>query len=193
MTNPLPDASAVDLAALRRQLDRPIVLVGMMGVGKSTVGRKLAKALTVEFSDADREIEHAAQMSVGDIFEQFGEDYFRAGERRVIARLMTNSSGVIATGGGAFCNAETRSLILAEAIAVWLDCPVEVLVKRTGRKNTRPLLREGDPWEILTRLHGERTPLYAEAPIRVESADGPHEETVARIVSALQQRMDGDD
>ncbi|MEB3415226.1 shikimate kinase [Alteriqipengyuania sp. WL0013] len=176
---------AVDPAELRRRLDRPVVLVGMMGTGKSTVGRKLAQTMTVEFTDADHEIEQAAQMSVGDIFTEFGEAYFRDGERRVIARLLEESSGVIATGGGAFCNEETRALILDRAIAVWLDSPIDVLVERTGRKDTRPLLRDGDPQEILTRLHAERAPFYGEAQLRVESANGPHQQTVERILSAL--------
>ena len=198
MTNTMPETErpdadrdmsrttrAVDPAELRRRLDRPVVLVGMMGTGKSTVGRKLAQTMTVEFTDADHEIEQAAQMSVGDIFSEFGEAYFRDGERRVIARLLEESSGVIATGGGAFCNEETRALILDRAIAVWLDSPIDVLVERTGRKDTRPLLRDGDPQEILTRLHAERAPFYGEAQLRVESANGPHQQTVERILSAL--------
>ena len=198
MTNTMPETDrpetdrdmsratrAVDPAELRRRLDRPVVLVGMMGTGKSTVGRKLAQTMTVEFTDADHEIEEAAQMSVGDIFAEFGEAYFRDGERRVIARLLEESSGVIATGGGAFCNEETRALILDRAIAVWLDSPIDVLVERTGRKDTRPLLRDGDPQEILTRLHAERAPFYGEAQLRVESANGPHQQTVERILSAL--------
>lgn len=190
MTNAPSPACGIDPAALRRALDRPVVLVGMMGTGKSTVGRKLAQAMTVDFTDADHEIERAARMSVGEIFDHYGETYFRDGERRVIARLMNASSGVIATGGGAFCNAQTQALILDKAVAVWLDSPVDVLVERTSRKDTRPLLRNGDPREILTRLHAERAPDYAKAHVRVESANGPHQETVELIMAALARWME---
>src|SRR5690606_30467273 len=120
---------------IARRLDRPIVLVGMMGVGKSTVGRKLAQILGLSFSDADDEIEEAAQLTITEIFDKFGEDYFRDGERRVVARLMENGRGVIATGGGAFCQEDTRRLILDKGVAVWLDSDVDTLVERVGRKN----------------------------------------------------------
>lgn len=174
-----------EIAALARRLDRPVVLVGLMGAGKSTVGQRLAAMLGTDFVDSDTAIEEAAQRSVGEIFEQFGEPHFRDGERRVIARLIAENHGVIATGGGAFVDAETRALILANAIAVWLDCDIATLVGRTRRRDTRPLLRNGDPREILTRLHAERAPAYAEAPIRIETGDAPHHETVLRIVEAL--------
>ena len=154
--------SAAEIEALARRIDRPVVLVGMMGVGKTSIGRKLAALLHVPFVDADEEIEQAAQMTISEIFAQFGEEYFRDGERRVIARLIDGpgTRRVIATGGGAFVNPETRALILDKAIAVWLDSDVEVLVERVGRKDTRPLLRQGDPREILTRLKAEREPAY---------------------------------
>lgn len=181
------DAAAIGAIAAR--IRRPIVLVGLMGVGKSTVGRRLANLLGTEFYDADDAIEDAAQLSVAEIFEQFGEEYFRDGERRVIARLIEDSArdkvGVIATGGGAFCNQETRALILSEAIAVWIDCDIDTLVERTGRRNTRPLLRGGDPHEILSRLHRERKEFYAQAPIRINSRNGPHHDTALAIIEAV--------
>lgn len=175
------------IAALKRRIDRPIVLVGLMGSGKSTVGQRLAALLGTGFVDSDGAIEEAAQMRVADIFERFGEPYFRDGERRVIARLIAEGHGVIATGGGAFVDEETRALILARAIGVWLDCDVETLVARTRRRDTRPLLRGGDPREILARLHAERAPAYAEAPVRVAAGEAPHQQTALRILEAIEQ------
>lgn len=182
------DASALsdsEIKSLAGRIDRPLALVGMMGAGKSTVGRKLAQLLDLPFVDADDEIEEAAQMSVSEIFERFGESYFRDGERRVIARLLDGGPMVLATGGGAFVQPETRALILARGIAVWLDCDVATLVERVTRKDTRPLLREGDPAEIVARLKAERDPLYAEAPLRVTSQAGPHGDTINRILQEL--------
>jgi len=175
------------IRSLAARLDRPVVLVGMMGVGKSTVGRKLAQLLGLPFVDADDEIERAAQMSVSEIFERFGEAHFRDGERRVIARLMESGPSVLATGGGAFVQPETRALILDRGIAVWLDSDVETLLGRVTRRDTRPLLRDGDPREILARLKAEREPAYAEAPIKVMSNAGPHGDAVNRILEALDQ------
>lgn len=179
--------SPAEIEALVQRIDRPIVLVGLMGVGKSSIGRKLASLLHVPFVDADDEIERAAQMSIKEIFAQFGEPYFRDGERRVIARLIDGPGTrcVIATGGGAFVNDETRALILDKAIAVWLDSEIDVLVDRVGRKDTRPLLKDGDPREILTRLKAEREPAYAHAPIRVMSSTGPQSRTVARVLKGI--------
>jgi shikimate kinase len=131
MTNAETTFSDAEVAALARRIDRPIVLVGMMGVGKSTIGRRLAATLKLPFADADEEIEKAAQMAINEIFERFGEDYFRDGERRVIARLIDEQPSVIATGGGAFCQDETRALLLERAITVWIDCDVATLVART--------------------------------------------------------------
>jgi shikimate kinase len=182
-----PDHPPADLAALSARITRPVVLVGLMGVGKSTVGRKLAGLLHRDFVDADDAITEAAQLSIAEIFEQFGEPYFRDGERRVIARLIEEGHGVIATGGGAFIDPSTRALILECAIAVWIDCDVATLVERTARRNTRPLLRNGDPHEILTRLAAERASFYAEAPIRVVSENGPHAETARAILEAIDQ------
>jgi shikimate kinase len=164
---------------------QPIVLVGLMGAGKSTVGRRLAARLGLPFVDADVEIEHAAGMSIADIFDRFGEPYFRDGERRVIARLIDGKPKVIATGGGAFVNEETRALILSDALAVWLDAPVEVLAERVRRRDTRPLLRGRDPVQVLRDLAATRNPHYALAPIRVASANAPHDTTVRAILEAL--------
>ena len=189
MTQPSQIVPADRVAALARRLDRPVVLVGLMGAGKSTVGRKLATLLGKRFVDADEEIEQAAQMTISEIFAQFGEEYFRDGERRVIARLIDGpgTRRVIATGGGAFVNPETRALILDKAIAVWLDSDVEVLVERVGRKDTRPLLRQGDPREILTRLKAEREPAYAQAPIHVKSGFGPQSRTVGKVLKGISE------
>lgn len=186
MTRPR-EITAERIAALARRLDRPVALVGLMGAGKSTVGQRLAGLLGKDFIDSDAAIEEAAQRSVGEIFADFGEPYFRDGERRVIARLIEEGHGVIATGGGAFANPQTRALILDRAIAVWLDCEIATLVARTKRRNTRPLLRNGDPEEILARLHAERAPAYAEAPIRVETGELPHHQTAVKIVEAIEQ------
>lgn len=180
-----PRRGAQATAALARRIDRPVVLVGLMGAGKTTVGRQLAGLLRTDFVDADEEIERAAAMSVAEIFERFGEAYFRDGERRVIARLIAERHGVIATGGGAFVNPETRALVLDHAIAVWIDCDIATLVRRTARRTTRPLLRNGDPAEILARLHAERAPFYAQAPIRVVGRDGSHADTAGEIIEAI--------
>lgn len=180
---------APEIEALARRIDRPVVLVGMMGVGKTSVGKRLAAALNCHFVDADEEIETAARMTIPEIFEQFGEAHFRDGERRVIARLIEDGGtrAVIATGGGAFCNPETRALILAKAIAVWLDSDIETLIERTARKDNRPLLQGGDRREILTRLREERRADYAQAPIHVMSNDGPHTKTVDTVLKGIAQ------
>ena len=173
-----------EIEALARRIDRPVVLVGMMGVGKTSVGKRLAAALHCAFVDADEEIEKAARMTIAEIFDRYGEPYFRDGERRVIARLIEESSGnkVIATGGGAFCNDETRALILDKAIAVWLDSDLDTLVERTARKDNRPLLQQGNPRDVLGRLREERRPFYAQSPIQVTSDDGPHGTTVNKVL-----------
>ncbi len=166
-------------------LQRPIVLVGLMGVGKTTIGRRLAKRLDLPFVDADHEIEAAAGMSVSDIFERFGESHFRDGERRVIARLLDGAPRIIATGGGAFMNAETRALILATATAIWIDSDVDTLVERVGRRNDRPLLAGRDAREVLAELAKVRNPVYALAPVHVVSHPSPHEATVDAILSQI--------
>lgn len=177
--------TAAEIEALARRIDRPVVLVGMMGVGKSSVGRKLAGLLHVPFVDADEEIERAAQMTIPEIFDRFGEAHFRDGERRVIGRLVDGERKVIATGGGAFVNAETRALILDRAIAVWLDSDVDTLLERVGRKDNRPLLRQGDPREILTRLRDDRKSAYEQAPIHVFSTRGPHGRTIGKVLKGI--------
>lgn len=183
--------SPQEIAALARRIDRPVVLVGMMGVGKSSVGRRLSHLLDCPFVDADEEIERSAQMAIPEIFETFGEPYFRDGERRVIGRLLTSQPAghciVIATGGGAFCNAETRALILDKAIAVWLDSEVDTLVERTARKDNRPLLKEGNPRDILGRLRDERAPHYTQAPIHVISGSGPHIQTINKVLQGISE------
>lgn len=180
--------SAREIAEIARRIDRPVVLVGMMGVGKSSVGKRLAGLLGWPFVDADEEIERAARMTIAEIFAAYGEEHFRDGERRVISRLIEADHGkrVIATGGGAFCNAQTQALILDRAIAVWLDCDVDTLVERTSRKDTRPLLRNGDPREVLTRLRDERAPHYAKAQVHVTSSNGAHSSTVAKVLRGIE-------
>ncbi|MEH6685382.1 MAG: shikimate kinase [Qipengyuania sp.] len=174
-----------EIGGIARRIDRPVVLVGLMGVGKSTVGRRLAAMLDRDFVDVDEEIERAADRTVSEIFDSHGESYFRDGERRVIARLMDEAHGVIATGGGAFVDPETRAAILERAIAVWLDCDIDTLVERTARRDNRPLLRSGDPREILTALKDRRGAAYAEAQIHVVTDDAPHTETAQRILEAI--------
>ena len=177
--------SGTDVADIRRRINRPVVLVGMMGVGKSTVGKKLAALLQLPFFDADDEIEAAAQLSISEIFDQFGESYFRDGERRVIARLMDKGPAVVATGGGAFIQDETRELVLEKSVSIWLDSDEETLVERVTRKDTRPLLRGGNPRDIVSRLKQEREPYYRKAALHVVSDSGPHQHTVLKILEAL--------
>jgi shikimate kinase len=165
--------------------EKPIALIGMMGAGKSTVGRRLAKRLGLPFVDADEEIEAAAGLSVAEIFERFGEAHFRDGERRVIARLIEGPRSVIATGGGAFIDPGTRALILERCIGLWLDGDVEVLAKRAGRRDNRPLLKGRDPLAALRALAEVRNPIYAEAHLKVMSDTSAHERIVDRIVEAL--------
>ncbi len=172
-------------ALLRAAAARPVTLVGLMGAGKTTVGRRLAARLCLPFVDADAEIEAASGLSIAEIFERFGEAHFRDGERRVIARLIDGAPKVIATGGGAFIHAETRELILARTLAVWLDADIPTLVDRVSRRNTRPLLKDRDPGEVLAELARVRNPIYAEAPIRISSRPSPHGDTVDAIVAAL--------
>lgn len=166
---------------------RPLVLIGMMGVGKSTIGKRLAARLHLPFADADHEIEQAAGLSISEIFARFGEAEFRDGERRVIARLIDGRAKVIATGGGAFMQESTRELILARATAIWLDADIDVLADRVGRREGRPLLKGRDPREVLAELAAVRNPFYALAPVHVRSEPLPHEATVEAILKALPQ------
>ncbi len=169
---------------------KTIVLVGLMGAGKSHIGRRLATRLGLPFADADIEIEAAANCSIEDIFELHGEEAFRDGERRVIARLLDGPVMVLATGGGAFINPDTRARTREKAIAIWLRADVDLLLKRVSRRDDRPLLKRGEPREILERLIAERYPVYAEADIVVDSVDGPPSLTVDRVMSALQELLD---
>ncbi len=164
---------------------RSIVLVGLMGVGKTTVGRRLAALLHLPFLDADHEIEEAAGCSVTEIFARFGEPAFRDGERRVIARLLEGPRHVLATGGGAFMDPRTRAAIKARGISIWLKADVDLLMDRVGRKGNRPLLQNPDPRGTMERLVAERYPVYAEADFTVESREGPHDRVVKSIVQAL--------
>jgi len=174
---------------LGKHLDRPVVLVGLMGVGKSTVGRRLAKRLGLSFVDSDAEIEGAAGYPAAEVFERFGERDFRDGERRLVARLVEGDIRVIATGGGAYIDPSTRKLLNERAITVWLDAPVEILAQRTSRRDTRAQLRNGDPKAVLEKLAEERRPSYEEAHIHVKSGDGAHRDVVDAIVRALENYL----
>lgn len=169
----------------RPMAERSIVLVGLMGAGKSTVGRRLASALRLPFHDADQEIETAAGCSISDFFETYGESAFREGERKVIARLLGGPRHVLATGGGAFMDSTTRALIKSEGLSVWLRANIELLMERVLKRPTRPLLKNGDPRGTMERLMAERYPIYAEADVTVDSNGGPHDTVVQNILSKL--------
>ncbi len=171
------------------KVPRTIVFIGLMGVGKSCIGRRLAAQLGLGFIDADTEIEAAAGCSIEDIFERHGEIAFRDGERRVIARLLGQPAHVLATGGGSFMDSQTRDTIRKRGISIWLRADLDLLLKRTSRRNNRPLLKRGDPREILEKLMAERHPVYGDADITVDSADGPPEATVERVRTALREYL----
>jgi shikimate kinase len=193
-----PDSSDIgersDAAAELRRLaaglkpDRTIALVGLMGAGKTTVGRRLAAALDLPFVDADAEIALAAG-SIEEIFAERGECEFRRGERQVIARLLAGPPHVLATGGGAFIDPKTRALMKDHAISIWLKAPLDVLMKRVARRDDRPLLKENDPEAVMRRLMQERYPIYAEADITVETTHGPHADAAADIIAALREHL----
>lgn len=164
---------------------RTITLVGLMGSGKSSVGKRLAQVLDLPFRDADDEVETAAGRSIPEIFEQLGEPAFRDGERRVIARLLEGPPIVLATGGGAFMNAETRELIKTRSVSVWLKADLPILAKRVARKESRPLLTGKDPMAVLTEQAAVRYPAYAQADITVETGDTTHQVSVDQVVRAL--------
>jgi shikimate kinase len=183
-----PDAASRQAHAeqlARRLGGRPLVLVGMMGVGKTTVGRRLASRLDRQFLDSDEEIEKAAQMTIPEIFEQRGEPEFRTGEMRVIARVLKEPNVLLATGGGAFVNPETRTLIKAEAISVWLKAEVDILFERVSRRSNRPLLKTANPRATLEKLVEERYPIYAEADVTVVSRDVPQDVVADDVVAAV--------
>jgi shikimate kinase len=177
---------------LSRQLGtRSLVLVGLMGAGKSTVGRRLAQTLQLPFRDADHEIEAAAGMSIPDIFSVHGEEYFRDGEKRVIARLLQEGPMVLATGGGAFMNEETRQRIAELGISVWLRADLDVLMRRVRKRTTRPLLQNSDPEGTMRRLMETRHPVYATADLTIDSHETPHDRVVADIIKALSAWLEG--
>lgn len=178
-------------ALAQRLGGRPLVLVGMMGAGKTTVGRRLASRLGRRFLDSDEEIEKAAQMSIPEIFEQRGEPEFRAGETRVIARLLKEPDIVLATGGGAFVNPDTRALILSGGVSVWLKADADILFDRVSRRSNRPLLKTADPRATLEKLIAERYPIYAEAAVTVASRDVPHETVASDVIAALLDHLPG--
>jgi shikimate kinase len=168
---------------------RVIVLVGMMGAGKSTIGRRLAARLRLPFTDADTEIETAHTMSIPEIFQKYGEPYFRDGEARVIARLLNSGPGVLATGGGSFMRKETRQRIGDLAVSIWLKVDIDVIMKRVKRRTDRPLLQTADPVATVNRLLAEREPVYALADLTIASRDVPHDRIVDEVISALHARL----
>jgi shikimate kinase len=185
-----PQSAAPADAALSAALGRrSIVLVGMMGAGKSSIGRRLAARLGLAFVDADAEIEQAAGMSIAEIFAAHGEPYFRSGEARVIARLLEHGPQVLATGGGAFMNAQTRANIRDKGISIWLKADLDVLARRLRRRSDRPLLKTADPIATLTILLAEREPIYGEADFTVHSRDISHEVIVNEIVMAVAAKL----
>lgn len=190
-----PESSEIgerhDAAADMRRLaegiapPRTVALVGLMGAGKSTIGRRLAHALDLPFVDADTEIELAAGQSIPEIFAQHGECEFRRGERAVIERLLDRPAHILATGGGAFIDPRTRALMKERAITIWLKAPLDVLMKRVAKRDDRPLLKEDDPRAVMQRLMDARYPIYAEADIVVETINSPHSAAVASALEAL--------
>ncbi|WP_319532555.1 shikimate kinase [uncultured Cohaesibacter sp.] len=168
---------------------RPIVLVGLMGAGKTTIGRRLAGRLSIPFRDADHEIEAAANMTIAEIFEQHGEAHFRDGEKRVIARLMDEGTQVLATGGGAWMNDETRELVAERGISIWLKAEFDVLMARVRRRSHRPLLKDPDPEGVMRRLIDSRYPVYALADITVMSKAAPHEVIVDSVIEGLEEQL----
>ena len=170
---------------------RSVVLVGMMGAGKSTIGRRLSVRLRLPFLDADTEIEAAAGMSIPDIFEAHGEPQFRDGEARVIARLLDSGPAVLATGGGAFMREETRSRIEAKAVSIWLKADADIIMRRVKRRADRPLLQTADPAATVGRLMREREPVYRHADLTIWSRDVPHEKIVDECIDALHARLCG--
>jgi shikimate kinase len=186
------NAESNAVAILSQLGSRSIVLIGMMGAGKSSVGRRLAARLAIPFVDADSEIEKAAGMSIADIFARHGEADFRGGEARVIARLLEGGPQVLSTGGGAFMNANTREAIRAKGISIWLKADLDVLMRRLSkRRNDRPLLQTGDPEQTLRALLAEREPAYAQADLTVHSRDAVHDAIVADIMTALAGLLKG--
>ncbi len=170
---------------IKRMLDRPLVLTGMMGAGKTRLGRALADIIKLPFTDSDDEVEQAAGMSIAEIFDKFGEDYFRDGEKRVIKRLVDQGKGVIATGGGAVMTPETADMVWGRTVSIWVRAEMDVMVARTAGKDKRPLLKDADPEDILTALAEVRYPVYEKADIIIDSHNGPVEAIVNQALQKL--------
>jgi shikimate kinase len=194
----MSETASETAAATSREADitaalgaRSIVLVGMMGAGKSTIGRRMAARLQLPFTDADAEIETAHRMSIPEIFQEYGESYFRDGEARVIARLLDSGPGVLATGGGSFMREETRRRIADKAVSIWLKADTDVIMKRVKRRTDRPLLQTADPVATVNRLLAEREPVYGKADLTVASRDVPHDRIVDEVIAALHARLCG--
>lgn len=183
--NPAMAHDTQKIAAILSRLDRPIALVGMMGAGKTRLGRMLSETLGLPFADSDEEIEKAARLGIPEIFEKFGEPYFREGERRVIKRLIETGGQVIATGGGAVLNPDTARELWSQTLAVWVKADLSVMLERTARNDKRPLLKNGDPREIMTRLMESRYPIYENAHITVESCNGAAEDMLERAIDKI--------
>jgi shikimate kinase len=188
---PVPTTASPEAEILAALGKRLIVLVGMMGAGKSTIGRRLAGRLGLPFVDADTEIEAAAGMTIPEIFELHGEPHFRDGEARVIARLLDNGPGVLATGGGSFMREETRRRIGEKAVSIWLKADPDIIMRRVKRRADRPLLQTADPAATVSRLLSEREPVYGGADLTIASRDVPHEKIVDECIEALRARLTG--
>lgn len=188
-TDPSIGPTAPEAAITAALGSRLIVLVGMMGAGKTTIGRRLAARLGLPFADADIEIEAAHRMSIPEIFDNYGEGYFRDGEARVIARLLDGGAMVLATGGGAFMREETRQRVQEKAISIWLKAEVDIIMRRVRRRADRPLLQTADPTGTVTRLLSEREPVYQQADLTIWSRDVPHDKIVEECVEALYARL----
>lgn len=186
----MAEHSTVSPIRNRLGLTRPLVLVGLMGAGKTTIGRRLAKEIGLDFYDSDVEITDAAGCSISDIFAIYGEPAFRDLEKRVMQRLIASEPAIIATGGGAFINAEVRQLIKENAYSLWLRADLDTLEDRVSRRNTRPLLEQGDKRAILARLMDERYPIYAEADLQINSGNGAHESVVDQVANLLAAHLD---
>ncbi len=178
------------ISSVRDRLDRPVALIGMMGTGKTRLGKMLADALDLPFIDTDQEIEQASGLSIPEIFERFGEPYFREGERRILHRVTTEDPCVIATGGGAILNPDTRNELHEKTVMIWIKAELPVMLTRTGKTDRRPLLKNGDPADILRKLTEERYPLYAGAHLTVDSSGDDSGQTLAAMLKALAQHLD---
>jgi shikimate kinase len=187
--SPAPESLNLDAEISAALGKRCVVLIGMMGAGKSTIGRRMAARLRLPFLDADTEIETAAGMSIPDIFETHGEPHFRDGEARVIARLLDSGPAVIATGGGAFMRDETRGRVRDKAVSIWLKADADIIMKRVRRRSDRPLLQNADPEGTVSRLLGEREPVYQTADITILSRDVPHDKIVDECIEALHAKL----